>query len=111
MVRLGGLLRLCICGKIRGFSAGWVLDRTTRQLDCFMDNFAGGCFYLFGCRAFHAVRAVRLICAVIQLLYKFLYHLASDGGCNLIFWLLVLWTVVSFANVWNIDHLLKCVSR
>ena len=64
MVRLGRLLQLCICGRIRGFSAGWVLNRTTRQLDSFMDDFAGGRFYLFGRRAFRAVRAVGLIRAV-----------------------------------------------
>ena len=36
-----------------------------RQLDSFMDDFAGGRFYLFGRRAFRAVRAVGLIRAVI----------------------------------------------
>ena len=105
MVRLGRLLQLCICGRIRGFSAGWVLDRTTRQLDGFMGDFAGGRFYLFGRRAFRAVRAVRLFCAVIQLLYKILYHLALDNGCSLMFRLLVFWTVVSFSNIWNGSHL------
>ena len=105
MVRLGGLLRLHICGRIRGFSAGWVLDRMTRELDSFMDNFTGSRFYLFGRCAFRAVRAVRLLRAVAQLFYKFLHHLALDGGCDLMFWLLVLWPVVSFSNVWNGIHL------
>ena len=98
MVRLAGLLRLRICRRILGFSAGWVLDRTTRQLDSFMDDFADGRFHLFGRRAFRAVRAVRLLRAVAQLFYKFLRHLALDDGCDLMFWLLVLWSVVSFSN-------------
>ena len=106
MVQLGGLLRLCICGRIRGFFAGWVLDRTTRQLDSFMDDFAGGRFHLFGRRAFRAVRAVRLFRAVAQLFYKFLYHLPLHSGCSLVFRLLVFRAVVSFSNVWNNSRLL-----
>ena len=71
-----------------------------------MDDFAGGCFYLFGCRAFHAVRAVRLLRAVAQLFYKFLYHLPLHSGCGLMFRLLVFRAVVSFSNVRNNSHLL-----
>lgn len=104
MVRLGGLLRLHICGRIRGFSAGWVLDRMTRELDSFMDNFTGSRFYLFGRCAFRAVRAVRLLRAVAQLFYKFLHHLALHGGCSLMFRLLVLLTAFSFSNIWNGNH-------
>ena len=86
---------------------GWVLDRTTRQLDRFMDNFACSRFDLFGRRAFRTVRAVRVLRAVAQLFYKFLYHQALDGGCDLMFWLLVLWAVILFSNVWNASHLLN----
>ena len=70
-----------------------------------MDNFTGSRFYLLCCNALRAVRAVRLLRAVAQLFYKFLHHLALDGGCDLMFWLLVLWPVVSFSNVWNGIHL------
>ena len=99
MVRLDGLLWLCICGRIRGFFAGWVLNRTTRQLDSFMDDFAGSHFYLFGRRAFRAVRAVGSIRAVIQFFYKFLHHLPLHDGHSLMFWLLVFRAVVSFSNI------------
>lgn len=99
MVRLDGLLWLCICGRIRGFFAGWVLDRTTRELDSFTGNFTGGCFYLFGRRAFCAVRTVRLLRAVIQFFYKFLHHLPLHDGHSLMFWLLVFRAVVSFSNI------------
>ena len=76
-----------------------------RQLNSFVDDFAGGCFYLFCCRGFCAARTVGLLRAVIQFFYKFLHHLALDGGCDLMFWLLVPWPVVSFSNVWNGIHL------
>ena len=84
---------------------GWVLDRTTRQLDRFMDNFACSRFDLFGRCCFRAVRTVGRLCTVIQLFYKFLYHLALDGGCSLMFRLLVFRAVISFSNIWNGVHL------
>ena len=87
------------------------MGKTARKLNGFMDEFAGSRFYLLGCGTLCAVRTVGLLHAVIQLLHEFLHHLALDGGCDWMFWLLVLWTVVSLSNVWNIDHLLKCVSR
>ena len=80
-----------------------------RQLNSFVDDFAGGCFYLFCCRGFCAARTVGLLRAVIQLFYKFLHHLPLDGGYSLMIWLLVLWPVVSLSNVLNGSHLLnKC---
>ena len=99
MVRLDGLLWLCICGRIRGFFAGWVLDRTTRELDSFTGIFTGGCFYLFGRRAFCAARTVGLLRAVIQFFYKFLHHLPLNSGCSSMFRLLIFRAVVSFSNI------------
>lgn len=74
-----------------------------------MDDFAGGRFYLFGRRAFRAVRAVGLIRAVIQFFYKFLHHLPLNSGCSSMFRLLIFRAVVSLSNVLNGSHLLnKC---
>ena len=70
-----------------------------------MDNFTRNRFYLLGRGMLRAVRAVWRLYAVVQFLYKFLYHLALDRRCDLMFWLPVFWTVVSFSNVWNKNHL------
>ena len=105
MVWLVRLLRLHICGRICGFSTGGMLEHTARNPDSFVDNFTGSCFDLLCRCCFCAVRMVRLLCAVIQLFYKFLYHLALDGGCSLMFRLLVLWPVISLSNIWNGVHL------
>lgn len=86
---------------------GCLTGKTARELGGFMDNFTGSCFYLLGCGMLCAVRAVGLLCAVVQLFHEFLHHLALDGRCALMFWLLVLWTVVSLSNVWNGNHLLN----
>ena len=99
MVRLDGLLWLCICGRIRGFFAGWVLDRTTRELDSFTGNFTGSRFYLLRSGMLCAVRTLRLLRAVIQFFYKFLYYLALNGGCSSMFRLLIFRAVVSFSNI------------
>ena len=99
MVRLDGLLWLCICGRIRGFFAGWVLDRTTRELDSFVDNFTRSRFYLLRSGMLCAVRTLRLLRAVIQFFYKFLYYLALNGGCSSMFRLLIFRAVVSFSNI------------
>ena len=65
----------------------------------------GSRFYLLGRGMLCAVRTVGLLRAVIQLLHEFLHHLALDSRCDLMLWLLVLWTVGSFSNVWNGNHL------
>ena len=76
-----------------------------RQLNSFVDDFAGGCFYLFCCRGFCAARTVGLLRAVIQFFYKFLHHLPLNSGCSSMFRLLIFRAVVSFSNIWNISHL------
>ena len=86
---------------------GCLTGKTARELGGFMDNFTGSCFYLLGRGMLCAVRTVRLLRAVVQLLHEFLHHLALDGGCDWMFWLLVLWTVASFSNIWNGSHLLN----
>ena len=73
--------------------------RLAWERSSFMNNFAGSHFYLLGRCAFRAVRAVRLLRAVIQFFYEFLYYLALNGGCNLMFGLSVFWTVVSLSNI------------
>ena len=80
------------------------MGKAVRELDSFMDEFTGSRFYLLGCGMLCAVRTVGLLCAVVQLLYEFLHHLALDSRCDLMFWWLVLWTVISFPDVWNGDH-------
>lgn len=70
-----------------------------RQLNSFVDDFAGGCFYLFCCRGFCAARTVGLLRAVIQFFYEFLYHLALNSGCSSMFRLLIFRAVVSFSNI------------
>ena len=70
-----------------------------RQLNSFVDDFAGGCFYLFCCRGFCAARTVGLLRAVIQFFYKFLHHLPLNSGCSSMFRLLIFWAVVSFSNI------------
>ena len=77
-----------------------------QKLNGFMDNFADSRFYLLGRGMLCAVRTVGLLCAVVQLLYEFLHHLALESRCDLMFCLLLLRTVVSFSNVWNGSHLL-----
>lgn len=79
--------------------------KTVRNLNCFVYDFKGSRFYLLGSGMLCAVRVLRLLCAVIQLFYKPLHHLPLHSGCNLMFWLLILWTVVSFSNIWNDVHL------
>ena len=83
------------------------MGNAARKLDGFMDNFTSSRFYLLSRGMLCAVRAVGLLRAVAQLLHEFLHHLALDGRCALMFWLLVLWTVVSFSNIWNGSHLLN----
>ena len=70
-----------------------------RQLNSFVDDFAGGCFYLFCCRGFCAARTVGLLRAVIQFFYKFLPHLPLNSGCSSMFRLLIFRAVVSFSNI------------
>jgi len=86
---------------------GRLTGKTARELDSFMGNLAGSCFYLLRGSMLCAVRAVGLLCAVVQLLHEFLHHLALDSRCDLMFCLLLLRTVVSFSNVWNGSHLLN----
>lgn len=83
------------------------MGKTARELDGFIDNFTRKRFYLIGRGMLCAVRAVGLLCAVVQLLHEFLHHLALDSRCDLMFCLLLLRTVVSFSNVWNGSHLLN----
>ena len=64
-----------------------------------MDDFTGSRFYLFGRCVFCALRTVRLLCAVAQLFYKFMHHLALHGGCSLMFRLLIFRAVVSLSNI------------
>ena len=103
--------RLLRLRALRGFCIARPMGKAVRELDNFMDEFTGSRFYLLGRGMLCAVRVVGLLCAVVQLFYKFPHHLALDSRCALMFWLLVFWTAVSFSNVWNIDHLLKCVSQ
>ena len=70
-----------------------------------MDNFTRSRFYLLRGGMFCAVRAVGLLRAVAQFFHKLLHHLPLYGGCDLMFWLLVLWTVISLSNVRNGNHL------
>ena len=70
-----------------------------------MGNLAGSCFHLLCGGMLCAVRTVGLLCAVAQFFHKLLHHLPLYGGCDLMFRLLVLWTVVSLSNVWNKNHL------
>lgn len=70
-----------------------------------MDEFTGSRFYLLGRGMLCAVRVVGLLCTVTQFFHKLLNHLALNSGCDLMFWWLVLWTVISFPDVWNGDHL------
>lgn len=86
---------------------GRLTGKAARELDCFIDNFTRKRFYLIGRGMLCAVRAVGLLHAVAQFFHKFLHHLALNGGCGLMFWLLVLWTVISLSNVWNGSHLLN----
>ena len=90
---------------LRGFCIARPMGKAVRELDSFMDEFTGSRFYLLGRGMLCAVRTVGLLCAVIQLLYEFLHHLALDGRCDLMFGLLALRTVGSFSNVWNGSHL------
>ena len=84
---------------------GRLTGKNTWELDGIVDNFTGNGFYLLGRGMLCAVRTVGLLRAVIQLLHEFLHHLALDSRCDLMFGLSVLWTVVSFSNVWNGNHL------
>lgn len=86
---------------------GRLTGKAARELDSFMGNLAGSCLYLLRGSMLCAVRAVGLLHAVAQFFHKFLHHLALNGGCGLMFWLLVLWTVISLSNVWNGSHLLN----
>ena len=70
-----------------------------------MDEFTGSRFYLLCRGMLCAVRVVGLLCTVTQFFHKLLNHLALNSGCDLMFWWLVLWTVISFSDVWNGDHL------
>ena len=81
------------------------MGKAVRELDSFMDEFTGSRFYLLGCGMLCAVRVVGLLCTVTQFFHKLLNHLALDSGYDVMFWLLVLWTVISFSNVWNKNHL------
>ena len=78
-----------------------------RQLNSFVDDFAGGCFYLFCCRGFCAARTVGLLRAVVQLFHKLLHHLALHSRWSLMFRLFVFRALVSFSNIWNDSHLLN----
>lgn len=86
---------------------GCLTGKTARELGGFMDNFTGSRFYLLGGGMLCTIRTVGLLCAVVQLLHEFLHHLALDSRCDWMFWLFVLWTVVSLSNVWNGNHLLN----
>lgn len=84
---------------------GMMLKYSVRELNSFMRDFMDSSFYLLSRCAFRTVRTVRLLRAVIQFYYKLLYHLSLCRGCNRMFCLSVLWTVVPFSNIWNTAHL------
>ena len=86
---------------------GRLTGKTARESDSFMGNLAGSRFYLLRGGMLCAVRTVGLLRAVAQFFHKLLHHLPLYGGCDLMFWLLVLWTVISLSNVWNKNHLLN----
>lgn len=105
MVRLVGLLRRSMGGKIRRSAVNRMLPSAARERYRFMDDLACRRFQLFGCCAFCAVCGFRLLCGVIQLVYEFLHHLTLHNGRRGAPFGFVPCGAAFFSNVWDRTHL------